>query len=150
MMAWKGIIMADVRALIVALASGNSVRKASELAGISERSVWRKLQDPNFRARISQLRGESVAQAVGILTESMTEAATTLRSLLSASSEVVRLGASRALLELGTKLRDVTEFESRLQALERNGTQPCLTLNKANGSTHLKNPPVIPEKNEPS
>jgi hypothetical protein len=31
----------------------------------------------------------------------------------------VRLGACRAILELGTKLRDSVEVEERLQALER-------------------------------
>jgi hypothetical protein len=48
----------------------------------------------------------------------MTAAAATLRKLLKAEAETVRLGAARALLELGTKLRESAELEERLRALE--------------------------------
>ncbi len=53
------------------------------------------------------------------MADGMADAAAKLRELLTAESESVRLGAARALLELGTKLRDSVELEARLAALEQ-------------------------------
>jgi HEAT repeat protein len=52
------------------------------------------------------------------MTNGMSEAPDVLRSLLAAQSETVRLGAARSLLEIGSKLRESVELETRLQALE--------------------------------
>jgi len=41
-----------------------------------------------------------------------------LRDLLNANSESVRLGACRAMLELGVKLRETIDHEERLRVLE--------------------------------
>ena len=41
-----------------------------------------------------------------------------LRALLAAESESVRLGAARALLELGVRVRDAVELDRRVQELE--------------------------------
>jgi hypothetical protein len=49
----------------------------------------------------------------------MARAAGTLAKLLDAEKESVRLGAARALLELGVKLRESVELEQRLAALEQ-------------------------------
>lgn len=48
----------------------------------------------------------------------MSEAVLTLRHLLTAHSESVRLSASKAILETGMKLREHVEFEKRLKTLE--------------------------------
>ena len=55
----------------------------------------------------------------GKMADGMAEAADTLRGLLNAEGENVRLGAARSILELGTKLRDAVEIEERLVELER-------------------------------
>jgi HEAT repeat protein len=60
-----------------------------------------------------------LAQALGRIADGMSEAATTLRKLLKAKSESVRLSACRALLELGVKLRESVELEERFVELER-------------------------------
>jgi HEAT repeat protein len=91
---------------------------AAETAGVSERTATRRWADPEFRRRVSVLRGELVGQALGRLADAMTSAANVLRQLLAAESENVRLGAARSLLELGVKLRESVELEERLQSLE--------------------------------
>jgi hypothetical protein len=59
------------------------------------------------------------SRALGRLVDSMTSAADTLGFLCrKGKSEQVRLGAARALLELGVKLRETVEFEERIAALE--------------------------------
>ncbi len=60
-----------------------------------------------------------LSRALGHLAAGSAEAAETLRALLGASCPPqVRLGASRALLELGARLRESAEFGERLSALE--------------------------------
>jgi hypothetical protein len=105
-------------ALALALATGQTLRAAAGAVGVAERTATRRWADPAFRRRVAQLRGELVGLALGKLADGMADAAARLRQLLDAQSEAVRLGACRALLELGVKLRESVELEERLQALE--------------------------------
>jgi hypothetical protein len=105
-------------ALLLALASGQTVRDAASTAGIGERTATRRVADTDFRRRVGELRAEMVGRALGQLADGMTEAAGTLRALLSAEGESVRRGAARSILELGNRLRESVELEQRLQALE--------------------------------
>jgi hypothetical protein len=60
-----------------------------------------------------------VGRALGKLADGMADAGDVLRALLGAEiPPAVRLGACRTMLELGTKLRESVELESRLAALE--------------------------------
>ena len=106
-------------ALLLALAAGKTITDASIAAGLGERTARRRLDGPDFRRRVAEARTEMVSRALGKLADSMTEAADTLRQLLRAEGESVRLGAARSVLELGNKLRESVEIEARLQALER-------------------------------
>ncbi len=104
--------------LSIALASGKSLRDAAALAGVNERTAARRLDDPVYRSAISSLRGQMTSEATGRIVVAMTEAADTLRELLAAKSEAVRLAAARAILELAGSLRAGTEVEERLLRLE--------------------------------
>lgn len=106
-------------ALLLALAAGNTVRDAARLAGVSERTATRRVADPESHQRIAQLQAEMVARALGKMADAMSAAADTLRALLNARRETVRLGAARALAELTPKLRENVELEHRLAELER-------------------------------
>src|SRR5262249_55802340 len=99
--------------LLLAVAAGPTLRGAAPGAGISERTATRRIADPNFRRRITELRAEMVNRALGCMADSMTDAADTLRRLLKAPADNVKLGAARSLLELGAKLRDSVEVEDR-------------------------------------
>ena len=105
-------------ALIIALASGAKVDAAARVAGVSESTVFRRLRGPNFRAAVTTARSEFTTRALGKLAAASTAAASTLRSLLKAESETVRLSAARAILELGAKLRESVELEARILAVE--------------------------------
>jgi HEAT repeat protein len=110
--------------LALALASGQTVDAAADRAGIGERTAYRRLTDPKFRVRVSELRAEMVERALGKLAEGMAEAVDTLRRLLGAERESVRLAAARAILEMGIKLQEATkleELDARMHALETDG-----------------------------
>ena len=49
--------------LITALASGTTVREAAKLAGVTERTVNRRLEDAEFRARVQEARKASTTHA---------------------------------------------------------------------------------------
>jgi hypothetical protein len=105
-------------ALAALLAAGKTARDAAAEVGIAERTVARRLVDPKFRARIATLRAEMVQTALGKMSDGMTEAVDTLRMLLKAESDTVKLGAARSMIELVTKLRESTELNERLVRVE--------------------------------
>lgn len=116
-MAVRGRQSAD-SALVATLAAGSTVQEAAKQAGVSQRTAYRRLSDPRFRRRVAEARADMLACAVGALAEASTEAAATLRRLLEADSETVRLGACRAILELGVRLRESEQLEQRIATLE--------------------------------
>lgn len=104
--------------LALALATGQTLRGAANLAGIGERTATRRWADPAFRGKVSGLRAELVAQAVGKLADATGMAVDAMKALLDAQSEAVRLGAARSILELGNKLQETVELEERLRTVE--------------------------------
>ncbi len=106
-------------ALLVALASGQTVRDAAQAADISERTAHRRLEDAAFRRRVADVRADMVARSVGMLADASSEAVATLKGLLRAESESVKLGAARSVLEIGTKLRESVELTAEVAELKR-------------------------------
>ena len=104
--------------LLLALATGASVRDAAKKARVSERTVHRRLEAEEFRRELSVTRNRMFERAVGALADASIESVRVLRELLAADSESVRLGASRTVLEAGIKLRDAVELAERLAKLE--------------------------------
>ena len=106
-------------ALLLALACGATVEAAGRECGLSERTIYRRLREPDFRQRLQDLRADMVQRTAGTLTAAATEAVRTLLDLQKpAAPPPVRLGAAKAILEIGMKVREVAELEQRLQALE--------------------------------
>ena len=107
-------------ALLQALARGVSVKAAAAEAGVSVRTVYRRLANPGFQKRLTALRDELITSALGELVGCAASAVHTLEELLSERDARIRLGAVRLVLEQVLKLREALTLEQRLQALERN------------------------------
>lgn len=103
----------------MALARGCTVQEAAQESGAGVRTIklWSS-EVPAFSRRVADLRLEMTERSLGKLVDGMAEAADTLRDLLKARSESVKLNACKALLELGTRLREDVELERRVSALE--------------------------------
>ena len=87
--------------LAAALASGRSYRAAGAAAGISERTVRRRMADPTFRGRVAELRGAEIDRTRGLILREAPAAVAALSDLAAgAESESVRLGAAKAVLGL--------------------------------------------------
>jgi hypothetical protein len=94
------------------------VTEAAALVGVSRRTASRRLLDPGFRARVQELRGGLIANAAGRLAAAMTQASDTLLALLGDGDGKLRLGAARAVLEHGVRLRELADLTTRIDDLE--------------------------------
>ena len=115
--------------LLAALVCGASVETAARKAGIARRTAYRRLKDPRFAKRLQAARAEITKRTTSLLSAGSLEAVKALMDLIAPSvAPATRLGAARAIIELAAKLREQTEMEERLAALEErleaNGGKP--------------------------
>src|SRR5262245_52706457 len=61
----------DDSRLLVALASGCSIKKAAALAGLSPMTVQRRLAEEGFRAEMDAIRFRMMSRAIGRLSASL-------------------------------------------------------------------------------
>jgi len=105
--------------IAAALAAGATHRAAGEAAGLSERTVRRRLESPEFAAHVANERTKLVTRVADGLTGLTLEAVETLRSLLSSEvTPAVRCRAAQGILAASRIWRDASEMEDRLQELE--------------------------------
>jgi hypothetical protein len=105
--------------LIEALASGMAYPDAGKLVGVVGRTVSRRMDDTDFRARVSRRRGERVTQVTGALTDMSSEALQVLRDCMAEGRAADRLRAAQMVLIMMSRLRHETEIEDRLANVER-------------------------------
>lgn len=91
--------------LVAALASGRSYSDAGQLAGVSDRTVARRMSDVSFARRVAERRGEQVVATAGRISSLAGEAVDAIRGCLSDSSANTRLAAARLLLDWSLKFR---------------------------------------------
>ena len=107
-------------ALMLALACGATVEVAAQKTGVSQRTVYRRLEDPDFRHALSRYRSDMVHRSSGMLTAAAMEAVKTLLGLMERTTPPgVRLGAARSVLEMGMQLRAAHDVEERLRTVEQ-------------------------------
>jgi hypothetical protein len=107
-------------ALILALACGSTAEAAAAKAGVSRSTVQRRLADPAFQRKLADARADMVGRATGMLTAAAMEAVKTLLDLQGKTvAPSARLGAAKAVLEIGNRLRLEGELVGRLAAVEQ-------------------------------
>jgi hypothetical protein len=105
---------------VAALAGGSTVEAAAQLCDVSESTIYRRLRDSAFRRRVSQARQAMLERAIGHLAEGSVEASIGLRNLaVRSKDERVQLGAARAILALGVRVRENAELVEELAELRR-------------------------------
>src|SRR5262245_39411430 len=114
--------------ILLALACGATPEIAARQAGVSERTVHRRLADPKFRKKLDQVRSDMMQRTASGLAAAGSESVRTLLDLQKATvPHATRLGAAKAVLEMSMKLREMTELKERIAALEQHmgaTTQP--------------------------
>jgi hypothetical protein len=118
-MANEGKRGADGKVLL-ALACGATAEAAARQAGVSESTVRRRLKDPSFISKLHKTRAEMHVRVADQLTAASTEGVRTMVHLMKENnSGSVRLGASRSVVELSTKVRETADLAIRLAELEK-------------------------------
>lgn len=113
--------------LVTTLACGGTVENAAQRAEISERSVYRRLENPEFKQLLKEFRSELVKRTAGVLSAASIEAVKTLHSLMDRNcSPGTRLSAARSVIELSLRMRNVIELEERLVEVERLVLEPTI------------------------
>lgn len=92
-------------ALFTALVRGTHAENAAAIAGVSERTVYRRLADPLFRGRVDQARELLRESILARLTDAGLDAIGALEILMHESEDDrIRLQSAKTLLESLTEL----------------------------------------------
>ena len=94
---------------IVALLSEPNLSQAASRAGVSQTTMWRWLQEPDFARRYRQAQRQVMQHCVGRLQTSASDAAAVLHEIATnpATPASARVAAARSILELATKASEV-------------------------------------------
>lgn len=111
--------------IMAALITSPSIGAAAAALGIGERTVFRRLESPEFRAEFDRLQRETITAAAAGLNGALGAAVDTMTQIMNGTenSAQVRLSAAKGVLEAALKAAEVIDIERRLDALEqaRNG-----------------------------
>lgn len=106
-------------ALVVALAAGLSNAEAAAQAGVSPRTLGRRMGDPVFRAKVEEAQQEILGRAVRRLCAAVEDAVVELHRLaLKGESESTRIRACLAIVQHTPGLLSTVDMQRRLAALE--------------------------------
>ncbi len=105
---------------IAALLQCPTLATAAQRAGISEATLWRWLQRPDFEARYRAAREASVTQAITQLQQTTGHAVATLREIIEDTEAPAssRVAVAKTVLDLAFRLRETETLEERLAVLE--------------------------------
>jgi len=117
--------------LATALAAGMTHEQAAKAAGVSKRTVARRLADPAFRSLMDVEQDRIVGRFTGTTVAGLEKAIARLTALVDSESDGVALGACRTLFEFTIRLREHATLTRRIAALEAAG---CEQPNETEGS----------------
>src|SRR6185369_356394 len=105
---------------IIALLNEPTTKEAAEAAGVSEVTLWRWLQQADFRAAYMEARRLAVQRAIARTQAVTSEAVETLREVMSdkAAKGSERIAAAKAILDYAMKGIELEDHEQRLEELE--------------------------------
>ena len=105
--------------IIAALASGATQVEAGLGAGVSDRTVRRRLEDETFVEQVRKARTELISQAGGRAASLVSNAVAVFQELLGSANETIRLRAAQAVIDTGRRLVTESDIAARLDRLER-------------------------------
>jgi hypothetical protein len=105
---------------IIALLNEPTTKEAAMAAGVSEVTLWRWLQNPEFRASYMEVRRVAVQRAIARTQVATSEAVETLREVMNDKSAKgsERISAAKAILDYAMKGIELEDHEHRLEELE--------------------------------
>ena len=106
------------RRAILALIEHGAVSQAADAIGCARQTLYRWLKEPEFAQALRDASGSQVADASRRLDALLLRAIAELEKLLGSESDHQRRLAAESILSHGVRLRELTELEERVSALE--------------------------------
>ena len=106
--------------IMLALLEYPTMQEAAKACGIAKATIYRRMQEPSFKAEYAKRRRLLVEAACGALQGKISEAVEALSEIMSDGSagKMARVQAARAVLEFGIKTVETLDVLPRLEALE--------------------------------
>jgi AcrR family transcriptional regulator len=104
--------------LIVALLETASIRQAAKASGLSEATVFRRLQDIDFQAEYRSAQRQVVERSIAVLQAATSQAVETLRRNLNCQNPSAEIRAATAILDNSFRGLELYEFSERLGKIE--------------------------------
>jgi hypothetical protein len=107
---------------IAALLSQPSIGGAAKKAGIGEKTLFRWLQLDEFKRTYKTARRQVIDQTIAQIQSVMSKEVQTLLNVMSDSAAPAssKVSAARALLDIGFKVVEIEDLESRIEKIEKN------------------------------
>jgi protein-disulfide isomerase-like protein with CxxC motif len=105
---------------ILALMTEKTLKNAAEKAGIGESTLWKWMQQDEFKERYQEAKRQTVTHVTARLRQSMTIAVDTLIEISQnkKAQAMARVVAAKTLLENGFKAVEVEDLQNRVEQLE--------------------------------
>jgi hypothetical protein len=112
---------ARLEALASAMATGESVGKWADSAGVARATAYRWARLPGVRARVAQIRRAITDQAIAVLVRASGGAAGTLWTIMSdpAEASAIRLSAAKAVISSYIAMESHAAMAARFEDLQR-------------------------------
>ncbi len=117
-MADSGRLSPRKRRAIAALMSAKDSRSAAQAAGVGERTLYRWLGEPAFKAGLESAEAELAASARRELWARLTGAIEKVDAVMRTNKPSDQLRAAQTIIDYALKFRDMDVIEQRLAALE--------------------------------
>jgi transposase len=105
---------------IILLLQNKNVDEIAETLRVSRSTIYKWLERQDFKQRFAEVRQELFAEALEQLKVLTREAIATLEDILkNGTKETSRVTASKTVLELALRLKEVEELEKRVEELEK-------------------------------
>lgn len=108
-------------AAALAMISSGTIAEAANAAGISQATLYRWRQEPEFQAIVNRVKSEALSNASNRLAALSTDAVSTLKDIADdkLTPPAQRVSAARTILETAFKAREQDEIIARLDNLEK-------------------------------
>ncbi|MHB1407792.1 MAG: phBC6A51 family helix-turn-helix protein [Desulfitobacteriaceae bacterium] len=107
--------------LIAALLTEPSMSEAAKKAGISQSTLFRWHQDPEFHERYREARRQAVSHAITRLQQASTQAVNTLQEIMESNDApaAAKVSAAKIVLEMSVRAVEMEDLEARIETLEK-------------------------------
>jgi hypothetical protein len=114
----ENVLTTKQQKAIAALLSESTIGKAAAVAGVSEKTLHRWLDDSTFRAALQDAEGKLIDGVSRFLLSGQTKALRVLSELMENANDTNRRLSAIAWLDLTIKMRELNDIEERLSRLE--------------------------------